>query len=218
MECHALTCTHTLRPHETDAGQQLCGPCVHAIRRWLASIPATMVVLAASIQRETTGAPTRSGSRTAPLPGRADTLNLCGPWAVDTVHDEHGDQCGPLPIAAVLHGWARLVAEERHLRGPATVTETALAAYLDAHLDWAAGQPWAGEMHDELLHMMGRIWHITSTRPRVRPVTRPCPRCDVLALTEEDGDQYVRCGGCGTAFTKGELNDDAGRRAAVQAA
>lgn len=215
MDCTALTCTHTLRPHETDTGQQLCGPCVHAIRRWLASIPATMVVLAASTQRETAGAPTRSGSRTAPLPGRADTLNITGPWAIDTVHDEHGDQCGPLPIAAVLHGWVRLVAEERHLRGPAAVTETALAAYLDAHLDWAANQPWAGEMHDELRQMMGRIWAITSTRPLTRAVTRPCPRCDGLTLTRTDGDLYVRCGECLGCWTETELGADAVARAAA---
>ncbi|MCB5168023.1 hypothetical protein LG634_24750 [Streptomyces bambusae] len=216
--CAASTCTHTLRDTETDTGQQLCTPCVHTIRRWLASIPNTLVVLAASTHRETTGSPVRSGTRTPDGPGRGDTLNILGPWAAGTVHDPHGDQTGHPPIAATLYGWVQLLSEEqRYLNPPATVSETALAAWLDRHLERAARQPWAGEMHAELREMMGRVWHITSTRPITRAVTRPCPRCDGLTLTRTDGDLYVRCSECETSWTEAELAADAGRRAAAAA-
>lgn len=218
--CAATTCQRELRQPELEAAQYLCTPCVGDMRRWLNEIPNQLVVLGGSTQREITGSPVRGGTRTPPTPGRLDTLNITGPSAPGDIHDEHGDQHGPLPIGAVLGAWARIVIEERRLNGPDRWTELRLATWLSPHLDWAALQPWAGCMRDELFGMISVVRGITRLRPQKRPVTRPCPRpqCATLALTQTDGDQYIRCGACGYSFTQQELNDDAARRAQGAAA
>ncbi|MFF8829301.1 hypothetical protein [Streptomyces sp. NPDC015131] len=215
--CAAATCTHELRPHELDTGQLLCDPCIRAITGWLTEVPRQLIVLEASVQRETTGSPTRGGTRTAPTPGRLDTLNLLGPGAAGSVHDPHGDQHGQLPLTAVLGAWVRLVIEERRLRGPAHWQPANLADWLRPHVGWAAMQPWAGELRDELWSMIRNVRGITQVAPRTRPVPRPCPReaCATMALTQTDWDQYIRCTACGFSFTQAELNDDAARRAAA---
>ncbi|MEU7066922.1 hypothetical protein [Streptomyces sp. NPDC046161] len=215
MTCIASTCTRELRDHEIASAQLLCDPCLHRMRGWLQSIPAQLFVLReGSMQREVGGGG-RTGTRTAPLPGRLDTLNLVGPAAAGTVVDPHGDQTGDMPIAGVLSSWVLLIAEERPARLPQRQTEEALADWLIPHLGWSSQQPWSGELHDELHGMMRAIWGITALQPRTRAISRPCPRCDRLELSRTDGDQYTRCGFCGTSYTTQELNDDAERRAAA---
>ncbi|MFD5676142.1 hypothetical protein [Streptomyces sp. NPDC127040] len=217
IPCIAATCSRDLRDHEIAARQQLCDPCVHTVRAWLKSIPGQMIVLReGSMQREAGGGG-RTGTRTAPLPGRLDTMSLVGPAAPGTVVDEHGDQIGDIPITGVLGSWVRLVIEERPAKPPASVTEVALAAWLVLHLGWASQQPWVGEMRSELHNMMAAIWRITSLQPRTRAISRPCPRdaCQMLTLVERDWAQYIECTSCGGLWTKGELNADAVRRAAA---
>ncbi|MCY0959951.1 hypothetical protein [Streptomyces sp. H27-H5] len=214
-ECIAATCSRELRDHEITALQLVCDPCLHAMRAWLTSIPGQMVVLReGSMQREVSGGG-RTGTRTAPLPGRLDTLNLCGPAATGTVIDRHGDQTGDIPIVGTLGSWVRLIIEERPAKPPTTATETTLAAWLVLHLGWASQQPWVAEMRSELHDMMSAIWRITSLEPRTRAVSRPCPRCQYLGLIERDWAQYTECTGCGGLWTKDELNADALRRAAA---
>ena len=67
---------------ELAAAQTLCDPCIHRARDILRSIPAALTVLHGSLQRERSGDTGRAGTRTAPLPCRADVLNLVGPAAV----------------------------------------------------------------------------------------------------------------------------------------
>lgn len=214
MTCIASTCTRDLRDHEIAAAQLICDPCLHRMRGWLQSIPAQLFVLReGSMQRETTGGGGRSGTRTAPLPGRLDTLNLVGPAAAGTVADPHGDQCGDMPIAGILSSWVLLITEERPARPPRQQTEEALADWLVRHLGWSSTQLWVDQLHDELHAMMAAIWRITALQPRTRAISRPCPRCDQLGLSQTDGDQWTRCGCCGTSYTTQELCDDAERRA-----
>jgi hypothetical protein len=203
------TCTRLLR--ETELGQPLCGACVRAMAGWLAELPHQLVVLRGSRQREVGEQQRVAGSRTAPLPGRLDVLNLIGPGSPGDVRDQAGDQTGPLPITTVLGSWARLITEERGLRGPRGRSEEHLADYLARHLDWAAGQPWAPELHAELQQMMRVIRSITRVRPRTKAIPRPCPRetCQALALVATDHQQYVECTACGGLYTPGELMDDA---------
>lgn len=208
------TCGRGLYAHEIDQAAAICGKCLRNMHGWLAELPAQLVVLRGSRQRETSDAPRVGGSRTAPLPGRLDVLNLLGPHAPGDITDPRGDQTGPLPIAGVLGSWVRLVVEERRLRGPHRPTTEQLAAWLDPHLPWAAGQPWAGEMHDEMQTMMRVIRGITSVRPRTRAIPRPCPRCDSLGLQERDHEAYIECGVCGSLFTPGDLALDAHLRIA----
>lgn len=212
--CAANTCSRQLRQPELEARQWICDPCVGQIGGWLRQMPNQLIVLReGSMQREVTGSPTRSGTRTPPMAPREDTMNLTGPAAPGDVHDPHGDQHGPLPIAATLGAWAQVICEEHQprLNGPRIWTELTLAAWMPAHLPWAARQEWAGCLRDELFGMMRAIWGITNLRPQTRPVTRPCPRCQSLTLTKTDGDEYIRCA-CGNSWTQQELNDDAERR------
>lgn len=215
--CAAATCHRTMRDHELVCSQTLCDPCIDTIAAWLTEeIPRQLIVLAASRQRETTGS--RSGGRTvhrtAPLPGRADTLNLLGPaaWA-DTIQDPYGDahtdQHGPLSITGTLTPWVRLIAEQRRWNPPQVLTEQALAQWLATPrlLTWTARQPWAGDMRDELHELMRTIRNITRLRPQRRPVTQPCPRCDGLTLVETDHQLYIECTSltCERRFTRDEL-------------
>ena len=215
--CITEHCTRELRQWEDTAAMVICSPCLGQMRSWLQQIPAALVVLRdGSMQRERTDdSGGRGGTRTAPLPGRLDTLNLIGPAATADVHDPHGDQIGQRPIVGVLGDWVRLVCAERRLNGPAHWTEIELASWLQPHLGWAATQPWADEMHRELRDMTWHIRGIIRTAIRTEALNRPCPRCEDLLLQRTDHDLYIRCTGCGNAFTQQELNDDAARRAAA---
>lgn len=214
--CIAATCSRELRDHEQAARQLLCDPHLSQIRGWLHSIPAQMIVLReGSMQREVTGGTGRSGTKTAPLPGRLDTLTLLGPWASQPVRDHRDDQYDGVTVCEVLYGWVRVICEKRRLNGPVAMTEEALADWLGRQLGYAATQGWVGEMRDELHSMMRAIWGITALQPRTRAISRPCPRCDQLGLTQTDSEQYTRCGCCGTSYTVQELCDDAERRAAA---
>ncbi|MGW6946150.1 hypothetical protein ACWGHD_04405 [Streptomyces xanthophaeus] len=215
-ECIAATCDRELRDHETAARQLLCDPCLHSMRGWLASIPNQMIVLReGSMQREVSGGTGRSGTKTAPLPGRLDTINLLGPWAAQPVPGNRDDQDDTPTIAEVLYGWVRVIQEERRTDGPLAVTEEALAGWLAAQLGYAVQQPWAGEMRHELHGVMVSIWRITATAPRTHAISRPCPRCDHMTLSRTDHDLYTRCSTCGTSYTTQELGDDAIRRSAA---
>lgn len=219
--CTAEHCTRQLRPWELEARMVICSPCLGQMRTWLEQIPAALIVLRdGSMQRERTGAGGRVGTRTAPLPCREEVLNLIGPAASMDVHDPHGDQCGVRPLIGTLSDWVRVVLEERLVDGPDAWTETALAAWLQRQLGWVSQQGWACETHRELRDLVWQIRGIARIDIRTRPVPRPCPndKCGQLLLTQTDGDQYTRCGGCLGVFTQQELNDDAARRAETAAA
>ncbi|MDX3455070.1 hypothetical protein PV396_24535 [Streptomyces sp. ME02-8801-2C] len=217
IACTAATCARTLLATELAAGQTLCTPCVDALRAWLGhEIPLQMTVLEGSRQRETTGSAAggRTVHATAPLPGRADVLNLIGPapWAYatrDPYGDAHGDQHGTLPIAGILTPWARLIAEESRWDPPASLTPQGLAAWLarPRPLAWASRRVWAGDYRDELHELMRTIRHTTRLRPQRRPITQPCPRCDSLTLVQTDHQLYTECtqDSCGGLFTRDEL-------------
>lgn len=215
--CITERCTRELRDWELDAGMLICSPDLNQMRHWLGQIPAALIVLRdGSMQRERTGdSGGRGGTKTAPIPPREDTLNLIGPAASADVHDPYGDQVGPRPLIGTLGDWTRLICEERRLNGPAQWTEQALAAWLVGHLGWASQQTWVDELYAALRDMSWDIHGIVRTRIHTEPINRPCPRCEDLLLQRTDHDLYIRCTGCGNAFTQGELNDDAVRRAAA---
>ncbi|MET9140538.1 hypothetical protein [Streptomyces parvulus] len=214
--CAAATCTRTLHNHEQETGQLLCTPCVDLIGIWLqVELPRQIIVLEASRQRETTGASTggRTVHRTAPLPGRDDVLNLLGPAAwTDTSRDPYGqaaaDQHGTIPILGVLIPWARTICDARRWNPPA-LTPQDLAAWLARPrvLDWAARQPWAGDLRDELHQLMRTVRAVTRLRPQRRPVPQPCPRCDALTLVATDHQLYIECtdDDCRAMYTRDEL-------------
>ncbi|NEB92431.1 hypothetical protein [Streptomyces bauhiniae] len=170
-----------------------------------------MIVLNGSTQRETVGAGIRQGTRTPPLPGREDVLNLLGPapWAyrlVDPYGEAHADQHGPIPVIGILHAWVRLVCEERRWNPPQpTIEANALWLADERRHQWIVRQPWVGDYHSELDALIRMVRATTRVSPRRRPVPQPCPRCDALLLTEVDHELYVGCGGCEARFTREEL-------------
>ncbi|MGW7350913.1 hypothetical protein [Streptomyces sp. NPDC054784] len=198
-----VCCTRTMLPHEV--GRFACGVCERRAAAQLAELPAQLVVLRGSRVREVGAGQRVTGSRTAPLPGREDVLNLLGPSAPGDVTDPHGDQTGDIPIAGTLASWVLLIAGERHLRGPRRGSEEQLAAWLAGHLPWACRQPWVDEMLRELGAMTAAVRGITRVRPQRRALTRPCPRCDALALVATDWQPYTECSACGGLFTDAEL-------------
>ncbi|MEU9149176.1 hypothetical protein AB0D59_01150 [Streptomyces sp. NPDC048417] len=207
--CAAAACSRPLNDTETSVAQVLCNPCVDRIGAWLRELPLQITVLEGSRQRETTGSQAggRAVHRTAPLPGRADVLNLLGPAAWREVRDPSGDQHGQLPIAGVLIPWVRLVTEERRWNPPVSLAPDDLALWLakPKPLAWASRRPWAGDMADELDQLMRAVRDTTRLRPRRRAVPQPCPRCDSLALVETDHQLYTECGTCGSMYTREEL-------------
>lgn len=212
--CAAATCDRALHDTELAAVQTLCNPCLDTIGVWLRELPLQITVLEGSRQRETTG--TSSGGRTihrtAPLPGRADVLNLLGPAAwtetsTDPQDDAHDDQHGPLPIAGVLIQWVRLITEERRWNPTLSLAPQDLALWL-AHpkaLAWASRRIWAGDLRDELHALMRTVRDTTRLRTRRRAVAQPCPRCDSLTLVETDHQLYTECGTCESMYTREEL-------------
>ncbi|MGW1071560.1 hypothetical protein [Streptomyces sp. NPDC002537] len=113
------------------------------------------------------------------------------------------------------------------------VSVTASVRFLDAHLEWALEHhPLAGEPHDRLSGNPAaqiHAWHSAATRftsrgARLEHHRVPCPRCELLSLCREDGDDYIACRNpeCGLLLTPTEfqthvsrLAEELGREAAA---
>lgn len=205
--CKIESCENRLRQEELESAMLACFPCIDRIRCWLEELPTQVIVLEGSRQRDVTGERGRSGTRTAPLPGREEVLNLLGPAAWTAVRDSFGDQCGTTPIVGVLSGWVMFVCEQRRWNGPYAPTSENLAAWLAKPrvLDWMARQEAVAHMYRELAELMCAIRDITRVRPRRRAVCQPCPRCDALGLVETDHEAYTHCTLCESRFTRPEL-------------
>ncbi|MFF0295566.1 hypothetical protein ACFYST_06145 [Kitasatospora sp. NPDC004614] len=148
-------------------------------------------------------------TRTAPTPARLDVLSLLGPAATDTVHDPHGDQDGLTPATGTITAWTRIHTEE-HGQQPANATLGAQLAYLTALLPWAAEQPWANEYAAEIADIHRRCTPLALLHPRRRAMQLPCPRCQLLTLTTEDGHDTECCNpGCGTILRPDEYDQRA---------
>lgn len=202
MNC--TTCNEPLSAHET--GLYVCPRCTRRATGWLRELPAQLTVLRGSSARETTSGPTggRTGTRTAPLPGRLDVLNLLGPGSLH-IRADAPDQIGEPSITATLTRATNLVRNSRALRGPASADPEAHAAWLAPHLPWTAEQRWATDLHTRLRQMMRDIRAVTRVRPLRRPLPQPCPSCDALGLWEEDWQEYRWCTCCGVWLTAEDL-------------
>lgn len=210
--CTIPSCGRALR--DDEAHRQACGRCEHRIRGWLRELPRQLPLLEASLQHDRGPAQgtTHGGRAHSPLPVRQDVLTLLGPGATGAVHDADRDQTGPLPITTTLTSWVQLVAEERHLPGPTGhPTVRQLTQWLATHLDWATGQPWIAELHQELAELLARVRRITHTEPQRHPQDAPCPSCHAFALIEEDWQPYIECTLCELLLTPQEYADHAKR-------
>ncbi|MFE6223313.1 hypothetical protein [Streptomyces sp. NPDC057854] len=196
-----LICAHAAGPARTA-----CAQCEHQLRGWLAELPRQVVLLTASLELGARPAQGFGGTGRAhsPLPVRADVLNLLGPAAPGTVHDDHGDQGGPTPIHAVLHAWAEQLADDLGHRLRPINHSAPYADYLRRHLDHVVRAPWAAELHTELSDLIRRIRAVTSTEPRRRSLDAPCPSCQAFTLGHTDWQTYTDCEACGLLLTPDE--------------
>jgi hypothetical protein len=87
-------------------------------------------------------------------------------------------------------------------RGNEGATLTATVRFLDAHLDWAlTHHPAAAEPHEkDSANPAAQIgtWHrmaqrFTARDRRLEQHRVPCPRCEMLTLFRENGDDYIEC-------------------------
>lgn len=103
---------------------------------------------------------------------------------------------------------------------------TSATRFLDTHLDWAlTHHPLADEIHDRLSgNPASQIagWHraalrFTSRDRRVVHHRVPCPRCELLSLVREDGDDYIACRNpeCGLLLTPAEFAQHVRQQAAA---
>lgn len=205
------TCHRDLRPDEQH--RTACTRCEHRIRAWLREIPHQLVLLEASLERDTTPRTghTHHSHTNAPLPLREDVLTLLGPAAPGPVHDPHHDQTGPTPLTAVIRTWAQLLADERGKPLPQPHPTQGYTRYLTAGLPYALTRPWIADLHQELDDLIRRARNITRTQPQRHHQDAPCPGCNAFALFEEDWQPYIDCENCGLLLTPTEYADHARR-------
>lgn len=204
MSSACAICRRTHRD-QGDAHRTACDRCEHRIRGWLREIPHQLPLLEASLARD--GGPAQgssAGRAHAPLPLRADVLNLLGPAAPGPVRDHRGDQSGSAPILALLYAWAEQIAAARRQDLQPFRPRDDYTRYIAAHLNYACTQGWITDLHTELGAVVHAARAITRTEPRRRPKDAPCPSCSAFALIEEDWQPYIECGTCGLLLSHDE--------------
>jgi hypothetical protein len=173
-----------------------CRPCRNRVRGFLLALPELVAqtwLARHPVQRGTTGERVKT-SKTAPIPGRLDVLNVLGPSA-DAVLSG-ADQQGPVPVVGVLAAWSDVVAEETRQK-PVNLTVIGLTRHLLDHVEWACRQAWVREFSEELEGLTKTLRRISGIEP-VRillPVT--CPSCEMRTMIREEGSGWsAMCRNC----------------------
>ncbi|MFB6955462.1 hypothetical protein ACFCYB_00140 [Streptomyces sp. NPDC056309] len=167
-----------------------CQRCAHRTHAQLAELPE--LVVAISLEAVNGTAPKTTGTI-----GRASTPVWPGQAARLLTDHVVG---GLVELEDDIRGLRRL--RHRPGRGTEGRDVTGAVRFLSAHLDWALTQhPLADEIHDRMSgNPAAQIgsWHRTAqlfTRrdARLEHHRVPCPKCDLLTLYREDGDDYIAC-------------------------
>lgn len=152
----------------------------------------------------------------------------CGPWCLfcehesctawragrrrdmhDDEHDAGSDRV--MSVLGVLHGWARIVREDRMLTPPEKITVVGERALLTVHLAWCAEQPFIDEMYAELAELLADLKRTNGT------YEAPVGDCESLqpdgsmcggkvwhvVIRHDDGpdEPGFRCGACRRVWT-----------------
>lgn len=104
-----------------------------------------------------------------------------------------------LPVLDVLHSWARVVREERHLDTPRSVTVSGERGTLTRWLEWIAEQPWCDEMYADVRQLVGQLKAANGTQPE-----KPVGRCYLPSDTGvcdgpiwlDQAEGHAHCGRC----------------------
>ncbi|MEU8704179.1 hypothetical protein [Streptomyces sp. NPDC048565] len=207
------------------AEHYLCDACQYRLHTWLREIPQHLPLLQ-DLLRPGSGPAQRGGGGRAhsPLPVDLRVLDLLGPGHVVPWVDAHGDQTGGVPLEPLLYGWARYIASElpsvhRDAHGTVRIQPCtgpwarrgadvpAWCAWLQAYLPYAARQPWAHAMYEQLEETVHRIRRLTHTRPGSRPMDAPCPGCSGFALQEREDELHISCTVCSVRLTREQYAD-----------
>lgn len=197
---------HDLSPRWGDPVH--CEPCTHRTRQQLAELPE----LVAAIWLEATNA--SRGPKLGTI-GRISGAVASWPGQASRLLTDH-IVGGLLELEDDIRDLRRL--GTRPARGVEGAALTGAVRFLGAHLDWAlVHHPAAGEAHDrDSANPAAQItgWHRAAQRFTARDVRLehhrvPCPRCELLTLFREDGDDYIACRNpvCELLLTPGEYLD-----------
>lgn len=207
------SCTTCPRP--APDGHHACTTCTQQLRAWLTELPRQLPLLRLALLPEGRPVQGRVGGRaTAPVPLNLDALVLLGPGQPLPPADPYGDATGPVPIAALVSGWAGYIAYEHpavtrdpygtihirpcdgaHSRHGATIT--AWCHWLTTYLPYATTRPWIHDLYVQLQDLLARIRDLTHATPHHHPKDAPCPTCQAFALTQTDGQWGITCQACG---------------------
>ncbi|HEY8973693.1 MAG TPA: hypothetical protein VIN75_05710 [Burkholderiaceae bacterium] len=137
-------------------------------------------------------------------------------WKPGTLH-RAGESRPPLPVAlhdarvdiqGKLGSWARLIAEEANMRGPADNTVPAIALWLRAQLHWASDQSWVDSYAAELADLRKTAYGLAPWDRARQDLPLPCPArgCGMLSLSWYSGSETVVCRSrlCGHRMTVGD--------------
>lgn len=133
-----------------------------------------------------------------------------------TVHQAAGSR-PPLPLAlhdarVDIHGklgsWARLIAEEARMRGPADDTVPSIAGWLRVQLHYASDQAWCDDYAAELADLRGAAYGLAPWGRSRTDLPLPCPArgCGMLSLSWYSGSDTVLCRNrlCGHRMTSAD--------------
>lgn len=195
MDCPICT-------RNTDRGRTICNGCARRLAVRLEELPLLHAEAHKFLEPQRRGQGGNVGES-------APSINLN---ALDFVSGK--------AILDTLHGWERIIREDRHLTPPALVpkqptVEAEVAATVKfhlVHLDWSVTQPFADDFAREVaeVHQQG----MTAAQQFRDPVRRvACPtdtddggRCGyILGLAGTDLLQHITCKACGTNWTTARL-------------
>lgn len=161
-----------------------CARCASKARGWLSDLPD----LAAEV---------------ATLPG--GRLNLAPPAASDAPRAPSKDPASASPaydtgeeVARWLFSWTELVCDRTGMAGPARYSVSAIPV-LQPHAcarflrEWlsAVSEVEPVQFYDELRQLHGGLVRSLGLDVPVERMTQPCPRCDLLTVSREDGGDVV---------------------------
>lgn len=139
----------------------------------------------------------------APAPVNEAVLSLLGPGDYLDSTDHGGDQTGPMPAAAVLNAWCRIVTGRWYRRIP-----DACAVLLER---WPAttGNDWSGRLAEDIGRLHAALEAASHQRARRVSLALACPGCHTLGLYRIDG-QDVCCDVCPVTMSPAEYDRRAG--------